>query len=162
MKKNDIYLIIGAALLLIIGFFISKGAEDKKTSEEKMNEWRDIVNAKEVASGLNEMEYNYIEALANVSEEEKIILVSRTTCSWCQKFKPILSEVASEYNIPIIVIEADTEELSNKVQQLYPSAYTGGTPATILAKGKKVIDNIGGYVEKDALIQFFKDNNIIK
>lgn len=162
MKKNDIYLIIGAAILLVAGFFISQGVGNKTYSEDKINEWKAVVDAKVLSSGLNEVEYNYIEALANVSEEEKLVLVSRTTCSWCVKFKPILTEVANEYNIPIIVIEADDEKTDNKIQKLYLNGFTGGTPTTMLVKGKKVINKLGGYVDKDVLVKFLKDNNIIE
>lgn len=162
MKKNDIYLIIGAAVLLVAGFFISKNVGSKTSDDEKMAEWKNIVDAKVLNSGLNEVEVSYIEALANVSEENKLILVSRTSCSWCIKFKPILTEVANEYNIPIIVIEVDTQDAENAIKKLYPSGFTGGTPATMLVKGKKLIDKLGGYVEKDALIKFLTTNNIIK
>lgn len=162
MKKNDKFLIIGAVLLIIVGYIVSQNGKNTSTSEEKITAWKNIVEAKKFETGLNEVEYSYIEALANVSEEPKLILVSRTTCSWCLKYKPLLLEVANEYKIPVIVIEVDTDELSNKVQRLYPSAFTGGTPATILAKGKEVIDKIGGYVEKDQIVEFFKNNNLIK
>ena len=36
-----------------------------------------------------------------------------------------------------------------------------GTPTTLFMYGKTVVDSIGGYVEKDALVEFVKENFVI-
>lgn len=91
-----------------------------------------------------------------------------TDCGWCQKFRPIINDVASENNIDIYYFDTavyDKDEF-NKIKNsklLIPASCTNsgeaqylsdgyGTPLTLFTKNGKVIDCIGGYLNKTKLI----------
>ena len=71
---------------------------------------------------------------------------------------PIVEEVANEKKIPIYYIDTDTltgdeyNELSTTNSYLKRNSW--GTPTTLFMLGDRVLDTIGGYVEKDAVLSF--------
>jgi len=80
-------------------------------------------------------------------------------------YMPILEEVANEENIPILYIDTDTlssedlNSLSTKNQYLKRNNW--GTPTTLLMLGNRVLDSIGGYVEKETVLEFIKDKIVV-
>ena len=71
---------------------------------------------------------------------------------------PIVEEVANEKKIPIYYIDTDTlsqdeyTELSTTNNYLKRNDW--GTPTTLFMLGSRVIDSIGGYVDKDSVLSF--------
>ena len=71
---------------------------------------------------------------------------------------PIVEGVANEKKIPIYYIDTDTltsdefNELSTTNSYLKRNEW--GTPTTLFMLGDRVLDSIGGYVEKDSVLSF--------
>lgn|SRR5574344_2138027 len=121
----------------------------------------------------------YDEYMKVVSSKNVVMTVfGRNTCSWCNKFKPIYNEVASEYKVDIYFIDSDSfnadeyKKIMNSSIKIPASCTeTGkeasladgfGTPLTIFTKKSKSIDCISGYVDKDNLVSKLKTVGMLK
>lgn len=149
MKKSD-FILIGVVLLIIVVAALStKG----NVHEEEINYPLTLVGD----AGLHQMTYNdYEEKVKN--GEPFIVVIERATCSYCIQYMPIIEEVAKEKNIPLYYIDTDT--LTAEENELlattnnYLKRNQWGTPTTLFMLGERVLDSIGGYVEKDSVLSF--------
>ena len=76
-------------------------------------------------------EISYAELEKKITNKDNFILVfSRTTCSHCAEFKPILASTLADYDITAYVVELDqlTDEENAKLKDI---ANVSGTPTTI-------------------------------
>ena len=100
------------------------------------------------------------------SKEKSIVVVGKTSCSYCIRFKPILMSVSDEYNVPIYYVNYDeieeTEELSKFLGQFEEFQGSWGTPFTVVVENGKIIDKLSGYREEKKYINFLKNNDFIK
>ena len=99
-------------------------------------------------------------------QKDNLILIARPTCSFCQKFVPILEEIVSEYNIEVSYLDTDTfsseeNEAFYKSSELFKSNEFG-TPTLIVTNDQKIIKYHIGYMEKDDTVDWLKDAGIIK
>ena len=156
MKKTD-YILIGVVAIIIIAAILStKGtrAEDEIVFP--------LTLAGEV--GLNEITYDTYTEMVN-NKDPFIVIIERTSCSYCQMYMPIVEEVAKEKKIAITYINTDNlnEEEFNELSTTnrYLKKNQWGTPTTLLMVGDRVVDSIAGYVEKDSFEAFIKDRIVI-
>ena len=155
MKKTD-YILIGVVLvLIIIGVFSSKG-----TAAEEEVEYP-LTLAGEV--GLHEITYSDYEKMVK-DGDAFIVIIERTGCSYCQQYMPLVEEVANEKKIAITYLNTDnvSEEDMNKLSTTnkYLKRNEWGTPTTLFMLGDRVLDSIGGYVEKTS-IEAFIDGRVV-
>lgn len=156
VKISDLILIGAVLLIVVIGIFSSKGT--KAMDEVKYP----LTLAGE--PGLKQVTYSEYEQLVN-DGSAFIIVIERASCSFCQMYMPILEDVAKEKKIPILYIDTDTltsdefNTLSTTNQYLKRNDW--GTPTTLLMLGERVLDSIGGYVEKDAVFDFIDGKVVI-
>lgn len=161
MKKQD-YILVGIVALFLIGSFFLTGKKDDKKDTAR---WTETYSKTELAKGkLNTMDYDYFEALTNVSKENTIVYLGSAKCSWCSKFKPILEKIISENNLEVVYIDLSTvsNEEYNKITKTVGKDNFSGTPTTLIMNGNKVIDALKGYSEKEETVEFFKTNGFIK
>lgn len=151
IKKSDLFLIGAVLVIVIIGFFSTKGTSSL-----------DIDYPLVLKGEAGSREITYTEYNNMVSNNEAfIVVIERTGCSYCEMYMPIIKEVADENKIPIYYINTDNlsseefELLNNKNSYLRRNSW--GTPTTLLMYGNKVLDSIGGYVEKSSIEAFIKD-----
>lgn len=149
MKKSDILLIGVVVIVALVAIFSSKGT----IAEEEVN--YPLTLAGEV--GLQEITYTqYEEKVEN--GDAFIVIIERTGCSYCTMYMPIVEEVAKEQKIPVYYIdtanltEVELNNLSNNNSYLKRNQW--GTPTTLFMLGNRVLDAIGGYVEKDSVLSF--------
>ncbi len=119
---------------------------------------------KDLYPSLNSVDYTEYEALINSGSDE-VIMLSQTTCSYCGEAKPILNEIASEYDIVINYIELDQmsqEDGTKFMESLDRYAEDFGTPLTLVVNNKEVKDELSGLTTKEDYVTFFKDAGIIK
>lgn len=149
MKKSDLILIAIILLIIVIASFSSKGTityEDVKYP---------LTLSGEV--GLNQITYNDYKNMVE-SEKAFIVIIERSGCTYCIQYMPIVEEIAKEKNIPIYYIDTDTltndefNELSRKNSYLKRNEW--GTPTTLFMLGNRVLDTIGGLVEKETVLSF--------
>ena len=155
MKKTDFILIGVVLVLIVIGIFSSKGTaalDDVKYP---------LTLAGEV--GLNEITYEQYEKMVK-NGDAFIVIIERTGCSYCQQYMPLVEEVAKEKKIAITYLNTDnlSEEDMNKLSTTnkYLKRNEWGTPTTLFMLGDRVLDSIGGYVEKSS-IEAFLDGKVV-
>ena len=152
MKKTD-YILIGVALLLvIIGIVSSKGTVKEPEIEFPLKLTGEV--------GLNEITYSEYEKMVE-NGDAFVVVIERTGCSWCQQYMPLMEEVAKENKIAVTYIDTShlSDEELNKLQTTnkYLKKNQWGTPTTLFMLGERIVDSIGGYVDKDSIQEFFKD-----
>ena len=149
MKKTDFILIGVVVLIIVAAIFSTKGT----IAEEEINYPLTLAGE----AGLHQITYNdYEEKVEN--GDAFIVIIERAGCSYCVQYMPIVEEVANEKKIPIYYIDTDTlsqdeyTELSTTNNYLKRNDW--GTPTTLFMLGNRVIDSIGGYVDKDSVLSF--------
>lgn len=152
--QRDLVLVLLVAVVLVIALVLTGG---KKLDIE-------LPIALEGEPGFTEITYSeYAEKLD--MEAPFVVVIKRDGCGYCDMYEPIVTEVAGEYNLPIYYI--NMSNLTSEEQSALASSNSylrknqWGTPTTLFMYGKTVVDSIGGYVEKEALVEFVKENFII-
>lgn len=146
--------------------FISKGTEETYTSDySTFSLTNEFINKNIIQNTLVEIDIeNYLKLIK--SNGKHIIFIGRETCSWCQKYKPIMKSVAEEYNITLYYI--DTDKFVNDdwnrftSSEKYLQEEKWGTPLTFLYSDGKLVDIIGGYVEANDVYDFLQKYGVIK
>lgn len=149
MKKSDFILIGIVLLIVVIAMFSSKGNEELEEVEYP------LTLAGEVGS--NQITYDEYKTFVE-NGDAFIVIIERAGCTYCIQYMPIIEEIANEKQIPIHYIDTDTltneefNELSNTNSYLRRNEW--GTPTTLFMLGDRVLDSIGGYVEKEQVLSF--------
>jgi len=149
MKKSDFILIGVVLLIIVVAMFSSKGT----IAEEEVDYPLTLAGE----AGLHQITYSqYEEKVEN--GDAFIVVIERAGCGYCVQYMPIVEDVANEKKIPIYYIDTDTlssdeyTELSTTNNYLKRNDW--GTPTTLFMLGERVLDSIGGYVEKDTVLSF--------
>ena len=85
-------------------------------------------------SSIKTITYSEYEKL-QIDYKDAIVVIVREGCSWCEKFKPIVEQIASEYTTPVYYYQND-----GKIS-------ISGTPTTIIIKNGYVVGSVEGYKE---------------
>ena len=156
MKKTDFILIGLVIIIVIVGIFSSKGTLSQEDIEFP------LTLAGE--TGLNEISYSEYEKMV-ANGDAFIVVIERTGCSYCQMYMPIMEEVAKEKKIAVTYINTDNlsqdEFNSLSTTNKYLKKNQWGTPTTLFMLGDRIVDSIGGYVEKDKIETFLKDRVVM-
>lgn len=146
--------------------FINKGKEDTYTSDfSKFSLTNEFINQNILENTLVEVDIdNYLKLIK--SKGNHIVFIGRETCSWCQKYKPVMKSAAKDYNITLYYIDTDKfigEDWNKfKESEKYLTENEWGTPLTLLYKDGKLIDVLNGYVEETGIYEFLLKNGVIK
>lgn len=145
MKKNNI-LILGIIFTILVIVFLFLVKVDNPN--------------------LNLVQIKYAELIEKVeNEEDFILIVSRSTCSHCEEYKPKVSAIAHDNNIKVYYIDFDLENKKNQEKFLDEFNQTGETPITVFFKGGKetsVLNRIEGTVDSNVITEKFKKMGFIK
>jgi len=150
--KNNKGLLIGLGVVLLLVLFTIL-QETNKSTEVEIDE---SALSAEMSTWLNDTR----------SDEYVVTVIGMTTCPHCQNYKPVIEEVSKNENIKLYFFEADTitNEADNKaLENAYElENYEGSVPYTFITKnGEFIADNVGG-MDKDATLNFLRENNVIK
>lgn len=119
------------------------------------------------------IDYDKFEKLI-LEKEPVIITIGSATCTFCAKAKPILSNIAKAYNIPIYYLTLDyfsKDERLAVVEALKDMKYNEeyfvkeqklSTPAVLIIEDGKIIDYTTGLQNISIYTKLFKDTNVIK
>ncbi len=153
--QRDIILILLVAVVLVIALVLTK--------KPKLDIELPVALAGD--AGYNEITYADYEAKMEAKEPFLVIIV-KDGCPFCEDYEPIVKEVAEEYKLPINFINlthlSDEEFDKLATSNLYLKRTQWGTPTTLFLYGNTVVDSIGGYVEKDELMEFVRANFVIE
>ncbi len=156
MKKTDIILIGVFLVIILVGICSTKGTEKLPDIEFPLTLSGEV--------GLHEITYSEYEDMVKKGDAF-VVVIERTGCGYCQQYMPIMEEVAKEQKIAVTYINTDnlTEEEFNKLSTTnkYLKKNEWGTPTTLFMLGDRIVDSIGGYVEKESIEAFFKDRVVV-
>lgn len=154
-KQKDIILVLLVAVVLVIALVI--------TREPKFD--IELPIALEGTAGFNEITYSEYEEKLN-TEAPFVVVIVRDGCRYCEKYEPIVSDVATEYSLPIYYINLSNltsdEQTALSTSNSYLKKEQWGTPTTLFMYGKHVVDSIPGYVDKDTFVEFAKENFVVE
>ncbi len=156
MKKSDFILIGLVLVIIVVAIFSTRGTKAEDEIEYPLTLTGEV--------GLNQITYSDYKKMVE-DGDAFVVVIERAGCGYCQMYMPILEEYVKEKQIAVTYIDTDTltenefNELSNTNKYLKKNNW--GTPTTLFMLGDKVIDVIGGYVEKDSIDNFFKDRVVM-
>lgn len=156
MKKSDFILIGLVLVIIVVAIFSTRGTKAEEDIEYPLTLTGEV--------GLNQITYSDYKKMVE-DGDAFVVVIERAGCGYCQMYMPILEEYVKEKQIAVTYIDTDTltenefNELSNTNKYLKKNNW--GTPTTLFMLGDKVIDVIGGYVEKDSIDSFFKDRVVM-
>lgn len=149
MKKSDLILIGVVLLVVVLAIFSSRGNVELEDVEYP------LTLAGE--AGLHQITYDEYETMVD-NEDAFIVIIERAGCSYCIQYMPIVEDVANEKKIPIHYIDTDTltSDESNllSTKNSYLKRNKWGTPTTLFMLGNRVLEVIGGYVDKESVLSF--------
>lgn len=174
MKNNKILVILGivlAAILIIICSMVGTDSNNTKTDKVMEDGQTIVTNAQKESEAVKDEEKKeftqinvdkYLEYYAG--EENKIILVARPTCHYCQIAEPILQNISFKYNIEINYL--NTDEFSDDDQTKFVNSDDTfkdgfGTPFLLIVSNNKIVSSVNGLTDEDHYISFFKTNGFI-
>ena len=152
-KQKDIILVLLVFVLLVVGFILTTPKKEKLDIE--------LPVALSGETGFSEISYEqYKEKVLN--NELFLVVIVKDGCGYCEMYEPIVEEVANENKLPVYYInlsnisEEEKDELATTNKYLKRNKW--GTPTTLFMYGENIVDSISGYVEKEELESFVKDN----
>lgn len=151
MKKKVIKIILGIILILaVIGIIYASTTLNKKNNE--LDSHLVVLTYKELKEKLD-------------NKEDFILVITKTTCSHCESYKPKLKDVLSKYDIKAYEIALD--KLSDDETKVFNEiANVSGTPTTIFIKNgsESTTSNrlVGDIQDEDTIITRFKALGFIK
>lgn len=154
MKKGDLILIGGVILVILLCFLVFKTESNKIEVPVKL----------EGDAGFIDITYDEYEEKID-SEKPFMVVIVNNGCDYCEMYIPVIEEVVSEYNLPIYklnlanITNDEYSKLMNSNSYLKREEW--GTPTTLLMQGSQVIDSIGGYTEKDSVVDFLEENVVL-
>lgn len=157
-KTLQIMGVVTLVIVLIVGAFgIStiKPSSSTTSTEETVD----------LAKTFNEVSLDeYLELVKG--SEKSIVLIARPTCSYCEKFAPILKQAMEDMNLTVNYI--DTDKLSEDDWTTFSDSLDflkneeWGTPTVLIVQNGDSIAENQGYVELDTIKKFFTDNGFGK
>lgn len=96
--------------------------------------------------------------------ENKLVMIGRDDCSWCQLFKPSLDFMHDNYGLEYLYVntnELTSSNFSKLLKDINVKESEFGTPLTIVVKNGEVVDSLNGYTDEVDLLEFLKKYNFI-
>lgn len=148
--------VTGIVLVVVAVIGAAVGVSYLKNDDSKPNKTITLQTA-----GFNELSLNeYLEVIKK--DEKSIILVARPTCSFCEKFSPVLKEAMDDMNLTINYIDTDkfsSEDWTTFSESLaYLNSEEWGTPLVLIVQNGEVLAENNGYVDLSTIKSFFKAN----
>lgn len=100
-----------------------------------------------------------------MKEDTFVVVIGRTGCGFCDKYKPVMNEIIDEYDTMMYYVdiayfnEDDYTTLTNSASYLSENEW--GTPLTLVFKKGKFAEAFSGYAEKPTIVNFLKDAGAI-
>lgn len=101
------------------------------------------------------------------SKEKAIIVLGQTGCGACTAFKPVINEIAKEYDLTIYFVnltdwtKRETYDLMGSLSY-FKERESFGTPLTLILENGDNISEQEGHNSKAATIEFLKKEGFIK
>ena len=172
-KKLAIILIIVIVLLVIVSACIGGKSKSSTPNKSSSTDAETILtNAQNESSAVKDKEKKdftqinvdkYLEYYAG--SENKIVLLARPTCHYCQIAEPIIQNIAYKYDIDINYLNTDNFSDDDQKKFInsddtFKNGY--GTPYLMIVANNKIVDSVDGVTDTNHYEEFFKKNGYIK
>ena len=176
MENKKIFTIIGIGLLiilLIVACFTGNDNSKETDSDELSNDINTILeNAKKESNAVTADEQGELKEI-NIDtyldyykdSENRVVLIARPTCGYCQIAEPIIKKIIKDYDAEIYYLNTDnlSGDDSAKFTQSDAEFKDGfGTPMLLVVGNSKISDKVDGLTDTAHYIKFLKDNKFIK
>ena len=147
MKKNDIFLILGLVVVLVLGFFVMKG--------DVYEPGYKLPLTLEGEPGLHQLTYKEFKEKVD-NDDEFVFIVERASCSHCVTYMPIAKKFAEDNKVPMYYVDTDTfseEEFIDFEDSIdfFDDNERWGTPTTIVLAGKETVYFLAGTAKSEDL-----------
>ena len=98
-------------------------------------------------------------------DEASIIYIARPTCHYCQEMEPIVKNIVYEYGVEVNYLNTDELDDDGQAKLVKSDDYFSegyGTPLLLVVKDDEIVDIQEGLTDKDATVNFLKDNGFIE
>lgn len=151
-NKSDIFLLVGLAVVVVIGFFMLNSGKEEVNYELPLTLTGE--------AGMHQLTYaEYQEKIDN--NEAFVVILERATCSHCVTFMPVATEFAEQNGLPMYYVDTDTFSESDwsgfEKSNSYLKKANGnwGTPTTVVLAGNQAVDTIEGETTADNLLDLY-------
>lgn len=156
--------VLGIILIVLALIGVAIGSSYLKNDEKSNNNVTSQGVTLETAGFKSVSVDEYLELLNG--SEKSIILVARPTCSFCEKFTPILKQAKDDMNLTVNYVNTDnfTSDDWTKFEGSldYFSNEEWGTPLVLIVQNGEAVAVNSGYVELDTIKEFFTNNGFGK
>lgn len=140
-EKKKIIVLIGIVVSVVL-FIVLGSIYESSKSKKYLKEFYDAFN----------------------SNENKLVMIGRDNCSWCQLFKPSLDFMHDNYGLEYTYVntnELTSSSLNKLLKEIGVDSSNFGTPYTVVVKEGKVVDSLNGYADEADLFEFLKKYHFI-
>jgi thiol-disulfide isomerase/thioredoxin len=170
-KNKKIIIIVGiiiAVLLIIVCCFVGDSSTSSTTSADTATI---VANAQAESDAISDDEKKdlteididtYLEYYNG--SEQKLILIARPTCSYCQIAEPIIQNIAYKYDFEINYLNTDALDEDGESKLLNSDEFFSdgfGTPLLLVVKDGSIVDKVDGLTDTENYLAFFKTYNYI-
>lgn len=170
-KKSIILAIVALIFVCGLSFFISmtKTSDDDSSGGEDVAAIIERAQRESKAISLEEQKDlesidvdKYLEIYAG--DNNQLVLLATSSCSYCQIAEPIIKHLAYQYNIPIYYLDPNqfTDDDESRFVQSNEMFHEGfGTPLLLLVSSSKIVDKIDGLTDTKHYKKFFETYDFI-
>lgn len=162
MSEKTRMIILGIVAVALLAAIIVFAVVDSKSSatDKKTN---NVVSEVKKGDERN-TSTDFLKKLYEVvdSKNTKVIFFESATCGYCTMEKPIIKNIATDYEMEYFDIDASTlkdEEITEIVETF---GIQGATPTIIITKAGKIVAINEGYLDGKELVNFFATNGVLK
>ena len=142
MNETKKIIIILVAILVIAGVTIGVSLSSASAKEKNIDSAIELIEDKDL----------------------HILFLGRPTCTYCEQFEPVITALSEDYDFDYDYINTDeltSSGLSTLLSKLNIDEENFGTPYLSITKGGKVVAEQSGYVDRETLFDFLKENGAI-
>lgn len=167
-----IILVIAFLLVCTLCFFASESAnENSSSSTSSQSDSGDITSlAQEEANNIKDSEMkeftsitvdNFLDMYNGTLN--KIVLISRPTCHYCQIAEPILKNISYKYDLEINNLNTDefSDDDFSKLESSNERFEDFGTPLLVIVSNGTIVDEISGLTTTEIYTEFFRKYEFI-
>lgn len=158
-NKGDLFLVLGLALVVILGLIVMRDVNAGPNYELPLTLSGE--------AGLHQLSYSeYLDKVNN--GDEFVLIIERASCSHCVTYLPIAEDFASSNNLPMYYVDTDTftsedwETFEKSNTYLKRAKGNWGTPTTLVLAGREYVSYIEGTTNHESLLKLYQDYFDIK
>lgn len=100
-------------------------------------------------------------------KEKHVVLIGSNNCAYCDRVKPILGQIASQYQVAIYYLNvntssADWNTISNAIVEMGINTGLTSTPFMLVVEKHTVLDYIVGLATKDFYVESLTEIGVIR